>query len=535
MLSLLFFRVMAFIKRLALCSLQSSAPIAAGLAFLISEVCHARPTLLEMLKCTEDNLSKARSGSMASANDEEDADEGGDADDDESNGKGSATDRLGNFEASKREPSFAVSSTPALWEMAMLQNHFHPSVKSFSETLLKPPHKIAYSGDPTTDFSLTSFLNRFAYKNPKKQATDSKKHVQAPEEEPINTYEFIHQKASQIAPDKMFFYKFFGEKEKLKQEGKIRDRSRKKKGLMEDGDGGDGYDGEGSDDEQEIDMFATKLAEDMIKGAKGGMDDPDMDDISDDDMDDEEDDEDEEGDDMDFSEDDDDDMEDDDDEEGGRSRPRFGKDTFDEVSDDDDDDIDFDEGLDSRPTKKGKAVPEKDRNVDKKKASKSKSKADDSDDEDGDDGYQLMAYGDEDEDEGVDAGDDDDDDSVADEDEDEDEDDVSGDDDGDHGEGDDDDDEDDLDLILAGDDEGPVSSKRKGKDFAEPKGKKAKGAKGDSDFASADDYESMMDEILEKVNSQDAGGGASSGSGGAGGAKKGANSGKQKDKRKGRK
>ena len=32
-----------------------------------------------------------------------------------------------------------------------------------------PPHKIDFTGDRIADFSITAFLNRFAFKNPKKK------------------------------------------------------------------------------------------------------------------------------------------------------------------------------------------------------------------------------------------------------------------------------------------------------------------------------------------------------------------------------
>jgi hypothetical protein len=44
----------------------------------------------------------------------------------------------------------------------------------FSEALAQPPaHSIVFVGDPTVEFSLMAFLNRFAYKNPKKSVAEN--------------------------------------------------------------------------------------------------------------------------------------------------------------------------------------------------------------------------------------------------------------------------------------------------------------------------------------------------------------------------
>ena len=247
-------RVMAFLKRLGICALTSSAPITAGLLFLIAEVYRARPNLLVMLTSEERLVAH---GTFRDGKEQYDDDDGD---------GGTASHQLGNFEASKREPSFAVSGTPAMWETSLLRNHFHPSVRSFSSSVLEAPHQISFAGDPTTEFSLNAFLNRFAYKNPKKQHSEKMRRPQPIAEEPLNTSSFLKSSLSEIAPDKIFFHKFFGEKAKLLAEGKSRDRSkRRKQDGDDDGDASDGDDDEVDFDEKAIDKYATKLAEDMLR------------------------------------------------------------------------------------------------------------------------------------------------------------------------------------------------------------------------------------------------------------------------------
>lgn len=247
-------RVMAFLKRLGICALTSSAPITAGLLFLIAEVYRARPNLLVMLTSEERLVAH---GTFRDGKEQYDDDDGDGS---------AASHQLGNFEASKREPSFAVSGTPAMWETSLLRNHFHPSVRSFSSSVLEAPHQISFAGDPTTEFSLNAFLNRFAYKNPKKQHSEKMRRPQPITEEPLNTSSFLKSSLSEIAPDKIFFHKFFGEKAKLLAEGKSRDRSkRRKQNGDDDGDESDGDDDEVDFDEKAIDKYATKLAEDMLR------------------------------------------------------------------------------------------------------------------------------------------------------------------------------------------------------------------------------------------------------------------------------
>ena len=299
-------RCMAFLKRLAMCATQSTPPIAAGLLFLISEVYRARRGLVAMMTEMEqvkDDLQDA----------------GGDEDDHPS------SQVMGNFDASKREPAYAASARPALWEASLLRMHFHPSVKAFSASLLDAPHEIRFAGDPTTEFSLTSFLNRFAYKNPKKGVSDKIRRPQPAAEEPLNTNTFLAAAASTVDPEKRFFHKFFTEQSRLVQEGRSHNRSRRADKGDDEDDDADAFDADGDGLDKEMDAFADKLAAGMMRDYANNLEDPDMDDIDMEGMEDMEDTEDMESDGG--------KGDDDDDEEGG-------EDEFDEGDGDDSDDED---------------------------------------------------------------------------------------------------------------------------------------------------------------------------------------------------
>lgn len=282
----------------------------------------------------------------------------------------------------------AAKTLPTLWETALLKRHFHPSVQAFMNGFSASPHTIDFSGDPISDFSITAFLNRFAYKNPKKSRDKdtsssstslSNKTKFSTGEEPINRIlDPTHtssvgdneeeESSSKLTSDKLFFYKYFTEREKLRSEGKVRNRSKNKKSSRADGDGDDEIDED--DEEEAIDMFADKLADDLMKNHAKSID-PD---------------------------------DDDDDDEGDYESDEDlyqDQNSFSDVDDDDDDDEDDDEsdnGMDlddfaRKKSTKREANTSKSQLKSGNQGSSSKDDDEDSDDdEDDDDGYNLAVY-----------------------------------------------------------------------------------------------------------------------------------------------
>jgi ribosome biogenesis protein MAK21 len=321
-------RAAAFLKRISMSALITAPQVTAGLLFIISEVLQARPELKPMIDeksmSKEANLvvsKKGKKGKYDNEEEEEDDDDEDDHDGNESVRTANTTNDpdyylFGNYDANKRNPSYACMSEhiPYLHESHLLMHHFHPSVSAFATSLFTDEggHRVQYKGDPLEEFTIMSFLNRFAYKNPKQQVIDELKQSQQKieETEPINKqFESLLKRqqensraaaagAETIAPDKRFFYKFFADRETLRALGKKKEDPRRRKGD-DDEDDEEGS-AEGSDLEKEIDDFADQLAADMMKhdaltrGEELG-DDFDGDDFpDDDDFDEEEDDEDEE-------------------------------------------------------------------------------------------------------------------------------------------------------------------------------------------------------------------------------------------------
>ena len=249
-------RITAFVKRLMICVTQCASNIAAGFIFLIAEVFRHRPEVLKMIAEVEKISEKPLSGAEE-------------------------IHAFGNFNVEKREPMYAVPTdcTPVLWEAALLRQHFHPSVKAFANSWLSPPnHTVKFDGDPITEFSISAFLNRFSYKNPKTRNME-KVHRPLPKaEDPVNSEMFVGAEADSVSPDKAFFHKYFGARIRLLGEGKIRDRSRRKADDDEDEEEGGSGDEEREnapkaqkDDEAEIDKYADTLAEELMRSAAGNQ------------------------------------------------------------------------------------------------------------------------------------------------------------------------------------------------------------------------------------------------------------------------
>ncbi|XP_030570913.1 uncharacterized protein F23B12.7 isoform X2 [Drosophila novamexicana] len=66
-----------------------------------------------------------------------------------------------------RVPAFAGAGYALRNELLLLRQHYHPTVQVFAEHILME-QRIDYYGDPLRDFGLPHFLERFAFKNPKK-------------------------------------------------------------------------------------------------------------------------------------------------------------------------------------------------------------------------------------------------------------------------------------------------------------------------------------------------------------------------------
>jgi len=76
------------------------------------------------------------------------------------------------YDPYKREPLYANAESSFLFEVLMLKQHYHPTVKLYANAIVEDVNKNAklfdYQGNALLDFSLSNFLDRISFKKPKK-------------------------------------------------------------------------------------------------------------------------------------------------------------------------------------------------------------------------------------------------------------------------------------------------------------------------------------------------------------------------------
>ena len=314
-------RVAAFVKRLLQVAMGRSAGFLCGCLYLVSEVSKKHGSLHALMskgdwKAEDDeeehftdarddddhashSASKAAPHRQEKVEEEKESDEEEDGEEDGVKASAASTSRTNGsaphpsssspklragpshgYDPSKREPLYAQANLSALWELTALLQHYHPSVQSWTRRLLSS-QSISYDGDPLVDFTLTSFLDRFVFRNPKKITTPAPSliahsHLQkgggrlppTATQLPVSSRDFLQKRPEEVREDEAFFHRYFVEKERREVEGL--GRKKKKKAKAEGGE-------ERADDEEAIDAFADRVMEEELLKAQ----DPDMDDEDD--------------------------------------------------------------------------------------------------------------------------------------------------------------------------------------------------------------------------------------------------------------
>jgi len=231
-------RIKAFIKRLLqVCEYQPSHVIC-GILFLISQVLSSRQDLSsiqEVLLSQTANLEKFDDDSDG----EEHFKDAPDEDVEEELEKEEVEkplaevgwvhrtksigghDKRNEYDPQGRNPLYCGAETVALWELESLASHFHPTVALFSGNLLKN-EEIKYSGDPLGDFTVSRFLDRFVFRNPKKDPGKNKpttvlgkRNVYRPKGIKAiapDSKDFINRDIESIPGDELYLYKYFKNK-----------------------------------------------------------------------------------------------------------------------------------------------------------------------------------------------------------------------------------------------------------------------------------------------------------------------------------
>ena len=169
-------RVAAIAKRLLQLCAYAPAPFAAACLIMVSELMKEKPQLKAMAVHAvddDDDEAEANEGHSSSSFKEAqvlDLDEARES------------KRPGAYKPMKRDPRFTNADKTCLWELHTLTLSYHPSIAKFAETILNG-EPIHYAGDPLLNFTLVNFLDRFAFKNPKKRFSEQKQQQQQKEKE----------------------------------------------------------------------------------------------------------------------------------------------------------------------------------------------------------------------------------------------------------------------------------------------------------------------------------------------------------------
>jgi ribosome biogenesis protein MAK21 len=286
-------RVQAFVKRLLQTITMHDASFACGVLYLIHELSNTFPSIRKMLTEPE----------VADEDEEEhfvDVPEDGMHPDRVSQQQ--TVERKVLYDPRKRNPEHAQADRTCLWDILPLLRHFHPSVALFAEAIYgtkdMPPKP-----DPT-QHTLTHFLDRFVYRNPKtKQEKTHGSSIMQPlagsnaadllvrpseagkKRMPLNSEAFWTKKVENVAVDEVFFHNYFN------AAGNSKKKAQAKKEKKPRGDGSEDEDeaeeeiwqaiansrpeveGPDSDDDLSMgDLESTFSGSDEDDGSEGGID-----------------------------------------------------------------------------------------------------------------------------------------------------------------------------------------------------------------------------------------------------------------------
>ncbi|PGH34765.1 ribosome biogenesis protein MAK21 [[Emmonsia] crescens] len=219
------------------------------------------------------------------------------------------------YDPRKRDPEHSNADRSCLWELLPYVAHFHPSVSVNASHLL---HHEPMSGKPDLSIhTLTHFLDRFVYRNPKAAPSMRGASIMQPlaggeskgllvtsggmakGQEPVNREAFWKRESDEVAAEDVFFHEYFN---RIDKDNLRKQKTKKKSGARDkDEDDSDAeseiwkalvhsrpeLEGEG-DSEDDIDV-------DDLASAMGDEDEDDLDDLDMDDMESGDDDDDDEG------------------------------------------------------------------------------------------------------------------------------------------------------------------------------------------------------------------------------------------------
>ncbi|KAL8827237.1 MAG: hypothetical protein Q9191_003307 [Dirinaria sp. TL-2023a] len=237
-------RVKAFIKRLFQVAPMHQAPFACASIYLVREL----ETIFPDLKPFLDQLEEAESDVEETFHDVPEDDDAWNQEltsRQETDGVVSKSARMQSlYDGRKRDPQHSNADKSCFWELTPLLKYYHPSVSLFATRL--EHHEILPPKPDLTSNTLSHFLDRFVYRNPKSKSTargtsimqplaagDSSgllitTHPRKPAPAPVNTEFSSNVDLGEVAADEVFFHKYFSTTSKGKQQAKKKKEKRKR-------------------------------------------------------------------------------------------------------------------------------------------------------------------------------------------------------------------------------------------------------------------------------------------------------------------
>ncbi|CUA71720.1 Ribosome biogenesis protein MAK21 [Rhizoctonia solani] len=261
-------RVVAFVKRMLQSLTVHQPPFICGALYLLGELFNTTPGLRDLLKDNE-----VKRNQVTISEDLEDPTRGD-----------------GAYDPKKRDPQWANAHRTCLWELLPFLHHYHPSVSLHARQLLTGA-QITATADLGLN-TLTHFLDRFVYRNPKKSKPRPVSVMHPAAHDPdgtrvrlmkdtidttptVNDESFWKKSVKDVPADQLFFHKFFLqkiEKQKArtnKAEKRKKDKTEDDSGVSDDEDDAEAEDkdsessaGDASDDDSEDE--ASELDEEAV-------------------------------------------------------------------------------------------------------------------------------------------------------------------------------------------------------------------------------------------------------------------------------
>lgn len=187
----------------------------------------------------------------------------------------------GEYDGRKRDPVYAHAGNSQLWELVPLLHHFHPTVEHYASGYLD--NETGFSKPDVDLHTLTHFLDRFVYKNPKQKLTVKGGSIMQPlsgadsrgflsstktDQAPVNLSDWSKMKVEDVDVGDRFFYEYFTNRNETKpkkeksagdEDGEELDEDEVWKALVDsrpdlEGEGEDDLSGFSDEDLSDIDM-----------------------------------------------------------------------------------------------------------------------------------------------------------------------------------------------------------------------------------------------------------------------------------------